>query len=134
MTHIDTYTNLVILQCWAKEGCGVSFGLPRELYEAERIHKKTGFYCPRGHHLGLGEGAVEKLERKLKQQRMRSQAEEDQLRADRDYHKRSAAAAKGQVTKIKKRVGNGVCPCCKRTFKDLAQHMANKHPEFVEER
>lgn len=23
------------------------------------------------------------------------------------------------------------CPCCKRTFKQLAAHMKNKHPEFA---
>jgi hypothetical protein len=28
-------------------------------------------------------------------------------------------------------VAAGVCPCCKRTVKQLAAHMKEKHPEFV---
>ena len=45
---------------------------------------------------------------------------------------RRRAAAKGQLTKVKKRVGNGVCPCCTRSFTDLARHMESKHPAYVE--
>lgn len=29
-------------------------------------------------------------------------------------------------------VGAGVCPCCNRTFKNLARHMAGQHPGFTE--
>lgn len=28
------------------------------------------------------------------------------------------------------RVHNGVCPCCNRTFKQLARHMSIKHPDY----
>jgi hypothetical protein len=31
---------------------------------------------------------------------------------------------------VQKRVGNGVCPCCNRTFEDLARHMKVKHREY----
>lgn len=44
---------------------------------------------------------------------------------------RRAAAARGQVTKLKRRVSRGVCPCCNRTFADLARHMAGQHPDFA---
>ncbi len=36
------------------------------------------------------------------------------------------------MTKVKKRAANGVCPCCNRTFSDLARHMKAKHPDFAE--
>lgn len=26
--------------------------------------------------------------------------------------------------------GAGMCPCCRRTFKQLAEHMKSKHPDF----
>jgi hypothetical protein len=29
-------------------------------------------------------------------------------------------------------VANGVCPCCNRTFQNLARHMAGKHPDYEE--
>jgi hypothetical protein len=34
------------------------------------------------------------------------------------------------MTRIKKRVAAGVCPCCNRSFKDLARHMAGQHPDY----
>lgn len=40
------------------------------------------------------------------------------------------SAAKGQATKLRKRISAGVCPCCHRTFKQLAAHMTHKHPEY----
>ena len=42
-------------------------------------------------------------------------------------------AAKGQISKLKKRASAGVCPCCNRSFQNLRRHMGNKHPEFVGE-
>ena len=44
---------------------------------------------------------------------------------------RQLAAAKGQQTKLKKRIANGVCPCCNRTFSELQRHMKRQHPEYV---
>lgn len=38
-----------------------------------------------------------------------------------------------KALEIKKRVGNGVCPCCNRTFENLSRHMSCKHPEYKTE-
>ena len=46
---------------------------------------------------------------------------------------RSRAALKGQVTKIKRRVGKGICPCCRRNFANLRDHMEDEHPDWSEE-
>lgn len=43
--------------------------------------------------------------------------------------KRSAAAYKGAATRLKNRAKAGVCPCCNRTFQNLARHMASQHPD-----
>jgi rubrerythrin len=58
----------------------------------------------------------------------RDRAERANERADQQA--RRAAAARGQVTKIKRRISKGVCPCCNRTFADVARHMASRHPEY----
>ena len=42
----------------------------------------------------------------------------------------SLQATKGVVTRLKKRAIAGVCPCCNRTFQQLAAHMAHKHPDY----
>lgn len=46
---------------------------------------------------------------------------------------RRLSATQGVVTRIKNRVGKGVCPCCNRYFANVHRHMANQHPEFAAE-
>lgn len=37
---------------------------------------------------------------------------------------------KGAHQRTKNRVAKGVCPCCNRSFTNLAKHMAGQHPDF----
>jgi hypothetical protein len=45
--------------------------------------------------------------------------------------RKSRDGIKGALIKQKKRVGNGACPCCKRTFSALARHIKTQHPDFT---
>lgn len=80
------------------------------------------------------EKAAKRAQELLAQERERNSRVESNLRDSRDRAERRASAARGQITKIKNRVGHGVCPCCNRTFKQLAAHMASKHPEYAAEK
>ena len=42
----------------------------------------------------------------------------------------SLRSEKGAKTKLKKRIANGVCPCCNRTFVNVQRHMATQHKDF----
>lgn len=44
--------------------------------------------------------------------------------------RRRVSAAKGQITKIKKRSAEGRCPCCNHVFVDLLSHMKSKHSDY----
>jgi DNA-binding XRE family transcriptional regulator len=55
-------------------------------------------------------------------------ATEAQLRASQAEAK--AASVVKSYKKIRDRVKNGVCPCCNRTFENLARHMSTQHPDF----
>jgi hypothetical protein len=35
------------------------------------------------------------------------------------------------ATRIRNRIAAGVCPCCTRTFKNVARHIKDKHPTYV---
>lgn len=109
--------------------CGVPFALSRYL-KAERLNDHRNFYCPNGHpqHYTGKTDAEREREARERAERMLASREED-LRIERISH----AATKGQLTKTRKRVANGVCPCCHRTFQQLARHMKAKHPEHVAE-
>ncbi len=120
----STYT---VIDC---PNCGILFAVTEELEERRRKDGKD-FYCPNGHSMAYGNSDTEKL----KKERDRSAnlvARLDQERARRDHAERSRSAMKGQLTKVKKRVANGVCPCCNRSFEDLARHMSTQHPDYVE--
>jgi hypothetical protein len=115
--------------------CGISFAMPQDFQLVCRLDHNQEFYCPNGH----GQVYIGKTEAQ-KERALRESAERDreyyqvQLRRTREELKsteRSRAAIKGQNTKIKKRIANGVCPCCNRHFAALEKHMATKHPDYV---
>jgi hypothetical protein len=100
-----------------------------------RREDHQGFYCPNGHsNFYSGDNEAEKLRKQL----VRAEAERDRARvrangeeARRRLAERQRAAAKGQVTKIKNRIANGVCPCCNRSFENVRRHIETQHPAFV---
>lgn len=134
MTTISTFETLVfnVIECYS---CGVKFGLPREL-DANRLRDHKSFWCPNGHQQSYtGETPEQKLTKQLKiAQRDKVWAENraSRMREERDAETRRLSAAKGQATKLRKRLANGVCPCCKRQFADLHRHMTGQHPEWAE--
>jgi hypothetical protein len=118
------YVSMNTYTCWV---CGTPFAVATKLIEAKRRDNKT-LFCPSGCRLGLGESESDKLRRQLDDQQRATQRANNRLQQER----RSHASTKGQLTKTKKRVANGVCPCCKRSFAQLQRHMKSQHPEYVE--
>ena len=123
-----TYTEkLIVTHCW----CGIAIAIPDTLYRHMQQDEKNLCYCPVGHTFIFGGTFKEKYE---EEQRRRQQAER-RTAATRDLlhaEERSHTATRGHVTRLKKRVSAGVCPCCNRQFQNVARHMATKHPEFAE--
>lgn len=128
--------DLVVVTCW----CGTPHAVPRKLRDKQhRDHRdgktRTGIYCPHGHsYILAGEREADKLKRQLETERKRvvaARANNDQLRAELKTTEARRRAEKGQATRLRKRAAAGVCPCCNRTFKQLAAHMKNKHPDFA---
>lgn len=121
--------------------CHERFGL---LAKTDELLRRTGqgFNCPWGHalHYPLGPSEETKLRRerdRLKQQMARK---DDEIAQERGWRHEAEAAAKGaerrvsaargQITKLKKRAAAGVCPCCNRHFQELQAHMATEHPAY----
>lgn len=132
-------TRWMWLETCCHSSCKTVFAMSDEIHAASlQRREKFSFYCPNGHEQWYvtGETEVEKMrrERDAAVQRVAQwQDYEREARERAERAERRVAAAKGQVTKLKKRASNGVCPCCNRTFADLARHMAGKHPGFVAE-
>ena len=124
-------TTLETLSCGT---CGIPFAMPEDMHDKAR---KTGesFWCPNGHNISYHQSENAKLQRQLadaQRQRDNARAAYDRERDRAASAERSASAYKGQVTRIRKRVGNGVCPCCNRTFANVGRHMATQHPDYAQ--
>lgn len=132
-----TYSGeLQIETCW----CGMKHAVPVELARLQKRRrddglKQDGFYCPIGHKwIYDGESQTAVLERQLQRERAnhdQTLAELSDARQERDHNENRRRAEKAAKTKLKKRIAAGVCPCCNRTFQNLARHIAGQHPEFV---
>lgn len=129
---VTTTLKIEPVQCG---NCHVWFGIESNMHTSVL---KTGarFYCPRGHQISYSDNENKRLRREREQlrrerdaARSRAQHLDDQLEAE----KRSRAAIKGHLTRVQNRIANGICPHCRRGFSNVAEHMNNKHPEFVKE-
>ncbi len=119
---------LQIMECGT---CGVAFAIPQTMYDT--CEREGGYWCcPLGHSRGYHKKDLKSVADKLRDQVAQLEAavryEKDRV----ESQKRQTAAVKGQMTKLEKRVANGVCPCCNRTFQNLARHIKTKHPELTE--
>lgn len=117
--------------------CGVVFAVSADL-QAHWRRSQESFYCPNGHSQAYVEDEVTRVKREMQKQIDAARVEAENAKRDIEWwrvhnneKRRQLSAAKGQMTKLKKRIGHGVCPCCHRTFKQLAAHMSHMHPEFT---
>lgn len=124
MTTLQHTQSLVVVTCW----CGMAHAIPKALNDDANDNPSNHVYCPLGHSWVRKNGPLQETERELKR------AQDALARAE--YRAKAAEnsrrATLGQLTKERKRVANGVCPCCQRTFVNLGRHMTTKHPDFTE--
>lgn len=114
-------------------GCGAIIIMPADEMERYR-DDHTPFYCYKGHNQHFPQKSdKEKLREKLAAAEKReasAKKREEWAKKDLQHEKNSNRALKGVVTRTKNRIKNGVCPCCNRTFKNLADHMKGQHPDY----
>ena len=110
--------------------CGIEFYVPDSFYK-ERRERKLGWTCPNGHSRIFSETESEKLRRERDRAVQQNARLADELR--------EAAEAKAEIERraarternLKRRLAAGSCPCCRRTFGNMAQHMRKQHPDFL---
>jgi hypothetical protein len=127
--------DFVQITCWK---CRTSYYLPGPLYFAAKANEDISFWCPYGHsaHYPAGETEETKLRRErnmLKQQLAQKDDEIRDTRQERDKARVDLRRAKKRAKRISTRVGHGVCPCCNRSFENLARHMATQHNQEIKE-
>lgn len=125
---------LVSVDCYK---CHAIFGMTAEADSAYRKNHVL-FCCPycgeRQHY--VIESEEERLRKKVNTLEQNYKWADNARRSaeqDAANERRSKAAYKGQLTKVRRKVANGSCPCCNRHFENLRRHMLTKHPEYVVE-
>ena len=114
----------VVLETEECSNCGVPFAMPD--YMMRRL-KTSGesFYCPNGHGMHYRKTEVQRLREKLDEQTRATTRMIERARVAEVAEKKALA----EMKRMAKRASAGVCPCCNRTFQQLARHMKMKHPD-----
>lgn len=132
METISYQDVLTVMTCGE---CSIPFAMPQAKYDRCK-RDGEGWCCPNGHRRVFCESDISKLQKQLaieKESKEYFAKRTDQLYGEKQHVEHQLRAQKGQVTRIKNRVSKGVCPCCNRTFADLARHMESKHPDFTQD-
>lgn len=105
---------MVTQSCYS---CGVLFAFPADMKLVLRDTHRT-FYCPNGHQQQyIAKSEAETLRESLERQKRITETEVA-MRLE----------SEKEQAKLRKRISNGVCPCCSRSFQNLRSHMRTKHP------
>ena len=128
-------TTLTVISCGE---CHIPFAIPTHMH-ADLVRTGSRFYCPNGHNIRYADTENNRLQaqvERLSAQKDFWSKETERARASARLAERRAAAARGQVTKIKNRIAKGACPVpgCKRSGFEhtaLVRHLHDMHPTFV---
>lgn len=111
-------TDFVMMCCGE---CGIEFQVP-DFFQEERKKTGKGWHCPNGHPRVYRESDADRFRRE-RDRALQQIAERDDMLAAKDR----------EIKRIKKRAASGTCPCCQRSFGNMALHMKRQHPEYVKE-
>jgi hypothetical protein len=109
--------------------CGIPFEVPSHWKHAKQNDHST-FWCPNGHKQHFpSESSEERFRRE------RDMARQEVARVEQEAQAARTRAEKAEKAHrlLKRRTSAGTCPCCKRTFNNMATHIEQKHPEYIKE-
>lgn len=119
-----TKMEFVMLTCG---NCGVTHQIPKAMYQT--AYEEGGFWwCPNGHSRGFKQGRKTAEEKEREFHRLKQK--EAQLTDEISSLNKKIEKIEKQRKAEHKRINNGVCPCCNRSFQNLKLHMKEKHPDF----
>ena len=123
MSTINLYTSLETIHCYK---CGIQFAFP-EATVTRRRHDGESFFCPAGHSQCFTDSENTRLRKELEAKERELRATKCEVLNERAL-KDAERVERDRLDRKLRRVNRGVCPCCNRSFTNLARHMATKHP------
>lgn len=115
--------------------CGIVFAVP-QYFRKTRLDDKQSFWCPNGHPQAYVESEADRLRKQLEEQK-RSTEWWKGVAANKDKTIKGQniqiGKVKAKLHRTERRIANGVCPCCHRSFQNVMRHMKTKHPDYVKD-
>lgn len=114
--------------------CACTYAVPKVM--RDYYYENGGFWkCPNGHSWGykVGHQTERKEQERIRQERDRLQQQNARLAEEAEAAERERLKAERALKRHKKRAAAGTCPCCQRTFANMARHLKAEHPDFVRE-
>lgn len=108
--------------------CGVIFTVPSVVIDQHRTY--GGYHCcSNGHQQGWDKNGseIERVRRERDRLKQKIAEKDDEILEAR----RATVAETEKVKRLERRAKAGTCPCCKRTFQNMAIHMRKQHPDFA---
>ena len=105
-------------KCWTCPYCKTERGYGESAHSREKKRLEAELAAAKNSALVNASHAA-----KAREQRDSALKEAEHFRHSRD-------GVKGVLAKERKRVGNGICPCCNRSFSNLQRHMHTQHPDY----
>lgn len=123
--ELGEHADFMIEECYK---CGVRFCMTKTLHRTLQDQgPKQEFWCPNGH----SQVYTESLTDKMRRERDRAIQEKARIEDEKREAERRADLAEARERRLKKRAAAGTCPCCKRSFSNMATHMRKQHPGYV---
>lgn len=130
LTQVQSVAEMVAIHCGK---CGGIYAIA-ERYRQRKSEHGGYWNCPYCQcSWGYGQSEVQRLKKELEEKQREVDNEckrKEWAQQEAKIAERRRRALKGHLTKTKKRVGHGVCPCCQRSFENLRRHMATQHPAY----
>ena len=114
--------------------CGINFCVTEQFHKRQKeLGPNGGWYCPNGHSRVFKTSTKDQEIARLKEERDISERSQLELRNQLLNKTEQVNKLQKSIERRNKRLKAGVCPCCNRTFKELAEHMKIKHPDYAGE-
>lgn len=134
MSTTNLQTTFEVMGC-IYDKCGFTYALPQTY--VKQCQKDGGYHwCPKcGDRQGWDAKPDPKVAEIANLKRTLAETEDQRRRAEgeAEHFRKSRDGMKGQLALVKKRLANGICPCCNRYFVELHRHMTTKHSDFLAE-
>ena len=129
-----TFTKSIMMETETCANCGIPFAMPSDFRSQLLNDPNKSFYCPNGHSQHYAKSREVKLREEAEAALRKKEQEITSLHnkwiAETQERYKAEREAKTANRKLK-RLNNGICSCCNRTFTNLAEHIKNEHPELI---